>query len=252
MAGHRRVSGRCVCPDDANNMEPTTPSPRRSVRLGSCPPEQQTPQPPSPARPEPTNQDPRSRHESAKPKRALSMTPRITIGGYYKTEDESYYTKKDPVDPPAPPQRRASRIEPTSSFNTFIQGVGLNTPLASLFTAPKSDIDEVQEEAGKHGLYTGTVYKPRKIKEEESQRWVVLGRDSDAVDRLVDFQRMDVARQLELESPTTTTVPTTAQPVNVVCSGLGIWRMFIAFLPAVIIGGVTLFYMYVYDSTSYY
>jgi len=99
------------------------------------------------------------------------------------------------------------------------------------------------------------VYKPRKIKEEESQRWVVMGTDPNAVDRLVDFQRMDIARQLELESRTTTPVPvprpaTIAPPIAVSCdpdsSGSSLLKGFVNSVFAAFVGAVILFYMIVY------
>ena len=166
----------------------------------------------------------------------------------YKMEDESFDTQDDTFGFPAPPQQRTSKVGPTSSFGTFTRTVGLNTPVASIFTAPRSHIEEVQQEAGRHGLYTGTVYKPRKIKEEESQRWVVLGQDPDAVDRLVDYQKKDVARQLKLESRTTAPVPAdaTTPKINVTCKGPGIRGMFFPLLSAVLLGGTIIFYMLVY------
>lgn len=167
---------------------------------------------------------------------------------YCKTEDESYYTENDFVGSPPTPQQRTTKIGPTSSLRTFARSVRLSTPLASIFTAPRSDIEEVQQEAGRHGLYTGTVYKPRRIKEEESQRWVVMGCDPDAVDRLVDFQRKDVAHQLELESRTTTPMPVGAMvpPINVTCNGPSMWRTSVHLVLAGSFGGLVLFYMFVY------
>jgi len=100
-------------------------------------------------------------------------------------------------------------------------------------------------------MYTGTVYKPRKIKEEESQRWVVMGRDPEAVDRLVDYQRKDVARQLGLESRTTTPVPVPGAaamgpPMNVTCNGPSIWRIFVTLVFASFFGALILFYIFVW------
>jgi len=252
MAGHRRVNGRYTCPNDddtSNNTETTTPSPRRSARLNSHPQEQQTP-PPSSTRPGPSNWDP-PRSRSAKRERTLSPAPTVMSEEYCKTEDESYYTENDLVGSPPTPQQRTTRIGPTSSLRTFARNVRLSTPLASIFTAPRTDIEEVQQQAGRHGLYTGTVYKPRRIKEEESQRWVVMGCDPDAVDRLVDYQRKDVARQLELESRTTTPVPAPgsgviAPPINVTCNGPSIWRFFVNLVFAGFFGALVLFYMIVY------
>ena len=247
MAGHRRVNGRSICPNDDDtsnsNTETTTPSPRRSARLNSYPQEQQTP--PS-TRPGPSNWDSRSRSKSAKHERTASPAPTIMSEEYYKAEDESYYTENDFVGSPAAPQEH--RIGPTSSLRTFARNVRLSTPLASIFTAPRSDVEEVQHEAGRHGMYTGTVYKPKKIKVEESQRWVVMGRDPDAVDRLVDYQRKDVARQLELESRTTTPMPVGAmpRPIDVACSGPSIWRIFVTLVFAGFFGALILFYMFVY------
>jgi len=251
MAGHRRINGRYVCPDDNdtsnNTTDFTTPSPRRSARLNSHPQEQQTP-PPS-TRPGPSNWDPRSRSRSAKRERTTSPAPTVMSEEYCKTEDESYYTENDFLGSPATPQQRTTKIGPTSSLRTFARSLRLTTPLASIFTAPRTDIEEVQQEAGRHGLYTGTVYKPRRIKEEESQRWVVMGRDPDAVDRLVDYQRKDVARQLDLESRTTTPVPgagAMVPPINVTCNGPGIWKSFLNHIPAGVVGAMVLFYMIVY------
>lgn len=99
--------------------------------------------------------------------------------------------------------------------------------------------------AGRHGLYAGTVYKPRKIKEEESQRWVVLGCDPDAVDRLVDCQRKDVVRQLELESAVPG-VGAIAPPINVTCVGPSFLKMLVIFLSGLFFGGMIFFYMLVY------
>ena len=256
MAGHRRVNGRYICPDDDdtsnNNTETATPSPRRSARLNSNPREQQTPPLPSPStRPGPSNWNLPSRSRSAKRERTLSPAPTVMSEEYCKTEDESFYTENDFVGSPPTPQQRTSKIGPTSSLRTFARSVRLTTPLASIFTAPRTDIVEVQEEAGRHGLYAGTVYKPRKIKEEESQRWVVLGRDPEAVDRLVDYQRKDVARQLELESRNTTPVPVPAAgamvpSINVTCGGPSIWRFFVTLVPASFLGALILFYIIVY------
>jgi len=100
-------------------------------------------------------------------------------------------------------------------------------------------------------MYTGSVYKPRKIKEEESQRWVVMGRDPDAVDRLVDYQRKDVARQLELGPRTSTPMPVPgagamAPPINVACNGPSIWRIFVTLVFAGFFGALILFYLFVY------
>ena len=252
MAGHRRANGRYICPNDDNtsnnNTEITTPSPRRSARLNSG--EQQTPPPPHSTRPGPSNWDPPSRSRSAKRERTVSPAPTVMSEEYCKTEDESYYTENDFVGSPAP-QQRTSKIGPTSSLRTFARSVRLSTPLASIFTAPRSDIEEVQQEAEKHGMYTGTVYRPRKIKEEESQRWVVMGRDPNAVDQLVDFQRKEVARRLGLESRTTTPVPVPgvgamASPINVTCSGPSIWRIFVTLALAGFFGALILFYMIVY------
>jgi len=254
MAGHRRVNGRYVCPNDddmsINSTETTTPSPRRSARINSR--EQQTPPlPQSSTRPGPSNWDPPSRSRSAKRERTVSPAPTVMSEEYCKTEDESFYTENDFVGSPPTPQQRTSKIGPTSSLRTFARSVRLTTPLASIFTAPRSDIEEVQQEAGKHGLYTGTVYKPRKIKEEESQRWVVMGRDPDAVDRLVDYQRKDVARQLGLGSRSSTPVPVPGAgaivpPINVTCSGPSIWRIFVTLVFASVLGALVLFYMFVY------
>jgi len=250
MAGHRRVNGKFTCPndDDTSNAttETTTPSPRRSARLNYSPQEQQTP-PLSSPHPGPSNWDPSSRSRSAKRERTVSPAPTVLSEEYCKTEDDSFYTENDLLGSPATPQQRTSKIGPTSSLRTFARSVRLSTPLASIFTAPRSGIEEVQQQAGKHGLYTGTVYKPRKIKEEESQRWVVMGCDPDAVDRLVDFQRKDVARQLELESRTTTPLPVPGMaPITVTCNWPSIWRIFVTFACASFFGAMMLFYMIVY------
>ena len=254
MAGHRRANGRYICPNEGDtsntNSETTTPSPRRSVRINSR--EQLTPPPPSSTRPGPSNWDPPSRSRSTKRERTVSPAPTVLSEEYYKTEEDSFYTENEYVGSPATPQQRTSKIGPTSSLRTFARHVRLSTPLASIFTAPRSDIEEVQQEAGRHGLYSGTVYKPRKVKEEESQRWVVMGRDPDAVDRLVDFQRQDVVRQLELESRTTTPVPVpgaVAPPINVTCGGPSMWRTFVSFSYFVIasfLGAMILFYMLIF------
>jgi hypothetical protein len=45
-------------------------------------------------------------------------------------------------------------------------------------------------------LFSGAVYKPRGIKEEESERWVVMGPDPNAVDRLLDCQQKEVEQLL--------------------------------------------------------
>ena len=224
MAGHRRVNGRLVCPDDNDddNMETPTPSPRRSVRLSPHPREQQTPQPSPSRRLRLSIRDPRSRSRSVGRERTVSLAPTITSEEYYKTEDESYHSENDFVKPPTPHQRDTR----------------LGSPLASIFTAPRSEIEEAQQIAESHGLYTGTVYKPRKIKEEESQRWVVVGRDLGAVDRLVDYQRKDVARQLELEPGTTTLVPTAAgatPPITVTCNGPSTWKCLVLLILAAVV-----------------
>ena len=254
MAGHRRVSGRYMCPDDDHDVsdgstKTITPPPRSSPRPRSHPQEQHTQQtpPPSTRSKQSTNRTPRSK--DAKRERTASPAPAPVNKEYHKTQDESFYTDDDLVGSPVPPQQRAPKLRPTSSIRNLAQRLG--APLASIFTAAKSDIEEVQQEAGRHGLYTGTVYKPRKIKEEESQRWVVMGRDPDAVDRLVDYQRKDVARQLGLGSRTTTPVPVSGAgaippPINVTCNGPSIWRIFVTLVFASVLGALVLFYMFVY------
>lgn len=238
-----------MCPDDDDTTnaptETSSASPRRSARLNSR--EQQTPPPPS-TRPGPSNWDQRPRHKSAKRESTVSPAPTVLSEEYCKTEDDSFYTENEYLGSPA---THHSKLGPTNSLRTFTRKLRLSTPLASIFTAPRSDIEEVQEEAGRHGLYTGTVYKPRKIKEEESQRWVVMGRDPDAVDRLVDFQRKDVARQLELESRGTTPVPGTIPPgLTVTCngrsSGQSVLRNFINFVVGGFVGALILLYMLIY------
>lgn len=95
-------------------------------------------------------------------------------------------------------------------------------------------------------MYTGTVYKPRKIKEEESQRWVVMGRDPDSVDRIVDYQRKDVARQLEKRTTTPVPVPGAGAMAPPICNGPSIWRIFVTLVFAGFFGALILFYMFVY------
>jgi len=253
MAGHRRVNGKFTCPndDDTSNAttETTTPSPRRSARLNYSPQEQQTP-PLSSPHPGPSNWDPSSRSRSAKRERTVSPAPTVLSEEYCKTEDDSFYTENGFTGSPGPSRPGISKIGPTSSLLTFTQKFRLSTPLASIFTAPRSDIDEVQQEAGRYGMYTGVVYKPRKIKEEESQRWVVMGRDPETVDRLVDFQRKDVARQLEPESRTSTPNPVPASGARVppiACGGgPSMLRNFITFALASFLGAFILFYLLVY------
>ena len=267
MAGHRRVNGKYTCPndDDTTNTETTTPSPRRSARLNSYPQEQQTPPPPPPqsssspsTRPGPSNWDPASRYRSTKRERTVSPAPTVLSEEYScKTEDDSFYSENDFVGSPAAPRQGTSKIGPTSSLRTFTEKLRLSTPLASIFTAPRSEIEEVQHEAGIRGLYTGTIYKPRKIKEEESQRWVVMGRDPVAVDRLVDFQRKDVARQLQLESRTTTPMPVPtvgAMPLPpqitvTSCDNGSSWlKNFFNFVIGGFVGALILHYMLIYLS----
>ena len=247
-----------MCPNDDDtsntNTETTTPSPRRSTRLHTHPREQQTPPPPPPssARPGPSNWDASSRPRSAKRERTVSPAPTVLSEEYCKTEDDSFYTENEYVGSPAAPRQGTSKIGPTSSLHTFTRKFRLSTPLASIFTAPRSDIEEVQHEAGRYGLYAGTVYKPRKVKEEESQRWVVMGRDPDTVDRLVDFQRMTVARELELESRTATPMPVPATgamapPITVPCGdGTSVLWNFINFALAGFVGAIVFFYMLIY------
>ena len=139
-------------------------SSRRSVRINSR--EQLTPPlPPSSTRSGPSNWD---RSRSAKRERTVSPAPTVLSEEYYKTEEDSFYTGNEYVGSPATPQQRTSEIGFKSAFRTFARHVRSSTPLAGIFN------------------------------EEESQRWVVMGRDLDAVDRLVDSQRQDAVRQLDM------------------------------------------------------
>ena len=254
MAGHRRVNGRYTCPNDEDtsntNTETVTPSPRRSARINCHPREQQTPPPQSSPRPGPSNWDPSPRSKTAKRELTVSPAPTVLSEEYCKTEDDSFYTENEFSGLSDTPRSGTSKLGPSSSLRRFTRKLRLSTPLASIFTAPRSDIEEVQQEAGRYGLYSGTVYKPRKVKEEESQRWVVMGRDPDAVDRLVDFQRKDVVRQLELESRTTTPLPVPAAstaPPPVTCgNGSSTLRSFINVVLGGFFGALFLFYMLVY------
>jgi len=249
MAGHRRINGKYTCPNDDNaNTETTTPSPRRSARLNSHSQEQETPPPPPrSARPGPSNWDPTSRSRSAKRERTVSPAPTVLSEDYCKTEGDSLYTENEFVGSPTALKQGNTKTGSKSSIRTLARKLRLSTPLASIFTAPRSDIEEVQQEAGRYGLYTGTVYKPRKIKEEESQRWVVMGRDPDTVDRLVDFQRKDVARQLELESRTSTPMPGTMTPPITVPYANGSSKLgdFISCLLASTVGAALFYFMLV-------
>ncbi|KAF9782216.1 hypothetical protein BJ322DRAFT_1074873 [Thelephora terrestris] len=258
MAGHRRVNGRYVCPDDDDDTsitsaETVTPSPRRSARLNSHSREQETPPPPSTStRPGPSNWDAPSRPRSAKREQTTSPAPTVLSEEYYcKTEDDSFYTENEFVGSPDASQHHASKLGPASSLRTFTRKLRLSTPLASIFTAPRSEIEGVQQEAGRHGLYAGTVYKPRKIKEEESQRWLVLGRDPNTVDRLVDCQRTHVARQLGLETQAIAPAPVPgaiAMPPSMVVlsEGPSWWRRIVDALFWGSVGALILFYILVY------
>jgi len=250
MAGHRRVSGRYVCPEDDvsdGSTKTVTPPPKLAPPPRFHPPEQrmrQTP-PPSTRSKQSAHQSPRSK--GPRRERIVSPAPTTMSEEHYKTEDESFDTENDFAGSPAPPKQRTSKIRPPSPARNIGQRLG--APLASIFTAAKSDIEEVQQEAGRHGLYTGTVYKPRKIQEEESQRWMVMGRDPEAVDQLVDCKRKDVARQLDLETRTTTPVPVAgaaAPPINVICKGPSFRRAFFSYIPAGFVVAVIFFSMLVY------
>lgn len=78
---------------------------------------------------------------------------------------------------------------------------------------------------------------------------MVMGRDPDTVDRLVDFQRKTVVRQLELESRTTTPLPVPASGATAppMCgNGSSMIRNFVNFVLGGFLGALILLYMLVY------
>jgi len=87
------------------------------------------------------------------------------------------------------------------------------------------------------GLFSGTVYKPPGIKEEGSQRWVVMGSDADAVDRLLDYQQQDMTRQLRSKSKVPGELVEVEQ-TGVAGHGLGFMHVVLAGA----IGGFVVFY----------
>lgn len=82
--------------------------------------------------------------------------------------------------------------------------LGSSSPLAAILSTPREEIPRVRAAAAKRGLYAGVVHRPTHIKAEpedegrlkaESSWRVVLGRDKDLVQCVVDAQQPDAAVQ---------------------------------------------------------
>jgi len=172
-----------VCPDgNSDDASPDAPpGPRRSPRSKSAPQAADA------------HQLPPFHTIQAKRERLHSLTPTILNDEITKGEETDEAGGMGMLSMSSIP------LQQTSSFLTFTHAFGLDKPLASLFVSPKSRVNTVRRLAGEQGMFSGAVYKPRTIKEEESERWVVMGADAAAVDRVLDSQRKEVDRQLHLE-----------------------------------------------------
>lgn len=92
-------------------------------------------------------------------------------------------------------------------------------------------MDPVQKRAGEMGLFSGTVHKPRMLKEEKSEHYVVMGRDADAVDKLLELQERNVARKLHLPGEMGTAVQERSR-------GFGVFQVILAGA----VGGFAMYY----------
>jgi hypothetical protein len=176
MSGHKRENFKPVCPDGRSTSPGASPGPRRSPRSV------------------PHVVIPPYTHPTMKAKRERPPSPTPTVLNDEMTKGE----ETDEQEGVGMTSTSTIPLPPSSSFHSFIHSFGLDRPLASLFVSPKSRANAVQRHAGEMGLFSGAVYKPPRIKEEESERWVVMGPDPGAVDRLLDSQKKEAERQFRL------------------------------------------------------
>lgn len=196
MSGHKRINAKPICPQD----ETTTP--RKSPRLAQ----------------------PKSVTPKAKRERISSPVPTVLyddeVGKAEEDEREARF-----------PTPTSSRLSRTNTFLTFTRSLKLDKPLASMFALTGSQVDPVQKRAGEMGLFSGTVHKPKMLKEEQSEHYLVMGRDASAVDKLLEYQERDLARQLRFPGDMET-------PVKERSRGLGFFQ--VVFAGAV--GGFAMYY----------
>ena len=100
-----------------------------------------------------------------------------------------------------------SSVSSTGLRRTFTNLLRNSRPVASLFSTPRDELDDIAHEARRHGLHTGLIHRPRPppVKEESTVRgpgavprgaglerasswWLVLGHSGEAVMHLMDLQ----------------------------------------------------------------
>lgn len=87
------------------------------------------------------------------------------------------------------------------TLSTFITN---SVPAVTLFSAPRENVQVLTKTARLNGLYTGIMRKPDAKEEQSSEGlgrkhswWVLMGRDPDAVEHLMNLQERETMARLE-------------------------------------------------------
>ena len=196
MEGHKRRDGTMLCPSFSVSLPSPPDSPTRSSQS----------LPVGPFRP--------------------AVLPEIVIpndGRVYRRQNPNWV---NPAPAPAPPPPAPSSSSGQSVVSTILLddgfsiktsdedddittddesdsaiefALGTSVPLASIFSTPKEDIDDLRKAADAIGLHTGLMRRPgarddgkssvSRSGQRECSWWIVMGRNAEAVRHLVNIQQ---------------------------------------------------------------
>lgn len=171
------------------------------------------------------------------------------IGERYELVDEGLY----PATSPVPSSSQESVTSSSSTIRrTFTSLLCNSSPVASLFSPPREELDSISREARRNGLYTGLIHRPRQpepVKQEggglqrASSWWLILGHSAEAVTHLLEMQDTATMARASNESRTAhimdSPVPVGSYPVDV----MSIRNSTLDIVFASMMGGLIVFYL---------
>lgn len=288
MAGHKRPNGTPVCPKDTDRRSPEENSPVSSPSASSSPS-------PPPLRRESTVIFPKHYEnpnfvEQLPPRPEIYGRPADRVGTpntWVSTEpaDDIFIKHEtmwegiqiEPVDdgliPAASPGPSSASSSSSSSSasslrRTFTNILRNSRPVASLFSAPRDEVDAITQEARQNGLFTGLIHRPRPsiVKQEPppsppsastgrragglertTSWWVVLGHSAEAVGHLLDMQdRSQMATVTAHLPPSRDMMRQTDSPVTVGAYPVDVQSIRNSYLDIILggmVGGFIMFYL---------
>lgn len=263
MAGHKRPDGKPVCPIPSPAKVPNSPHKTDDDDDEQVPQigkfyhfvnpnyrESFTPEPVEFGRPqrtgtpctwvstEPADDIPSVKHEGTLQRADARHIPDIEITGYRSSQSSI---------------SSSSSMTSTASSRfrrTFYGVLTKSLPAVSLFAAPRDEIATITQAARMNGLHTGVMRWPRPDVKDESGSsrsrrryswWVLLGRDPEAVEHLMELQEREDMSRLDgqvLETP----APVAVSEVVTLTAGPNPFHM-ILFSAVGALGGVFIWVM---------